>query len=136
MYLVPVLNYWTWTKTIPQKSSFFWSNPYKIEVMITSLKKCYSYQTLVTWSNLQFESRDKILLVTSSTVIMTSHPLFQNTVILRRPGVAMFADIIKIISRFIKKILTTQEKLKELKVRYQNGIYICISWYKICWLLV
>ena len=35
-YLVPVPNYWTWTKTTPQKKQFFWSNPYKIEVMITS----------------------------------------------------------------------------------------------------
>ena len=36
-YLVPVPNYWTWTKTNPQKK-IFWSNPYKIEfMMITSL---------------------------------------------------------------------------------------------------
>ena len=36
-YFVPVPNYWTWIKTTPQKKWFFWSNPYKIEVMITSL---------------------------------------------------------------------------------------------------
>ena len=36
-YLVLVPNYWTWTKTTPQKKCFFGSNPYKIEVMITSL---------------------------------------------------------------------------------------------------
>ena len=36
-YLVPVPNYWTWIKTTPQKKWFFWSNPYKIDVMITSL---------------------------------------------------------------------------------------------------
>ena len=36
-YLVPVPNYWTWIKTAPQKPSFFWSNPYKIDIMITSL---------------------------------------------------------------------------------------------------
>ena len=51
--------------------------------------------------------------MTSPTGIMTSQPLFQNTVILRRPGVAIFADIIKIITRFIRK---TQEKLKELEI--------------------
>ena len=34
---VPVLNYWIWTKNTPQKNCFFWSNPFKIEVMITSL---------------------------------------------------------------------------------------------------
>ena len=37
LYFVSVPNYWTWTKTIPQKKVFFWSNPYKIEVMISSL---------------------------------------------------------------------------------------------------
>ena len=40
--------------------------------------------------------------------------LFKNTVILRRPGVAIFADIIKIVTMLIKKLLKTQEKLKEL----------------------
>ena len=70
----------------------------------------------------------------SSTEIMTSYPLVQNTVILGRPGVAVFADIIKIITRFIKKYLKTLEKLKELEIMYQNAVYICISWYnKICW---
>ena len=47
--------------------------------------------------------------------------------ILRRPEVAIFADIIKIVTRFIKKYLKTQEKLKELEIMYQNAIYICIS---------
>ena len=37
LYLVSVPNYWTWTKTMPKKNRFPWSNPYKIEVMITSL---------------------------------------------------------------------------------------------------
>ena len=37
LYLVPVRNYWTWTKITPQKKQFFWSKQYKIEVMITSL---------------------------------------------------------------------------------------------------
>ena len=36
-HLVPVSNHWTWTKNTFQKSVFFWSNPYKIEVVITSL---------------------------------------------------------------------------------------------------
>ena len=35
-YLVPVPNYWIWTKTTPLKKWFFWSNPYKTEVNITS----------------------------------------------------------------------------------------------------
>ena len=47
--------------------------------------------------------------------------------ILRRPGVAIFAAIIKILYRFIKKSLKTHEKLKELEIMYQNAIFICIS---------
>ena len=58
---------------------------------------------------------------------MTSQPLLQNTVILRRPGVAIFADIIKIITFLLKQSLKTQEKLKELKILYQNAIYTRIS---------
>ena len=34
--LEPVSNYWTWTKTSPQKDQFSWSNPYEIWVVITS----------------------------------------------------------------------------------------------------
>ena len=42
----------------------------------------------------------------------------------RSPGVPIFADIIKIITRFSKECLRTQEKLKELEIMYQNAIYI------------
>ena len=45
---------------------------------------------------------------------MTSQPFFQNTLILRRPGVAIFADVIKIVTMFIKTIIQDREKLKEL----------------------
>ena len=37
LFVVPIPNYWTWTKTTPQKKRFFLSNPYKTEVLITSL---------------------------------------------------------------------------------------------------
>ena len=63
-------------------------------------------------STIQFESRDKILLVTSSTGIVT-FSLFQNN-ILRRPGVAIFADIIKVITMFIKKIFK-DSKVKRIR---------------------
>ena len=39
----------------------------------------------MTTSTIQFELRDKFLLVTSWTEIMMSKPLFQNTFILRSP---------------------------------------------------
>ena len=46
---------------------------------------------------------------------------------LRRPGVAIFAEIIKIVTMFIKTIFkdSIQDK-KELKIMYQNSIYIYI----------
>ena len=46
------------------------------------------------------------------TDIMTSQPIFQNTFILRRPGVAIFADIIKIVTTFIKTIFKDSRKVK------------------------
>ena len=47
---------------------------------------------------------------------------------LRRSGVAIFADIIKIVTMFIKKIFKDSRKLKKkhdlcMKIQY----YICIS---------
>ena len=67
IYLVPVQNYQTRTKTTPQKKRFFWSNPYKIEVTITSLiemleSPIFGHMTKFT---MQFESGNKFLLVTS-----------------------------------------------------------------------
>ena len=58
---------------------------------------------------------------------MMPWPLFQETFILRRPGIAIFADIIKVVTMFIKIILKIQEKSKDLEIMYQNAIYICIS---------
>ena len=42
--------------------------------------------------------------MTSWTKIMASEPLFQNTFILKRPRVAIFADIIKIVTILNKTI--------------------------------
>ena len=41
--------------------------------------------------------------------------LFQNTVILRRSGVAIFADIIKMLTTFIKKIIKDSRKVKRIR---------------------
>ena len=46
---------------------------------------------------------------------MTSKPLFQNTLILRRPGVVIFADIIKIVTMFIKTITKDSRKVKRIR---------------------
>ena len=48
---------------------------------------------------------------------------------LRRPGVGIFADIIKIVTIFIKTISKISRKVKELEIMYQIAIYVCISWY-------
>ena len=66
-------------------------------------------------STIKFESRDKILLVTSLTGFMTAYRLFQNTVVLRRPRVAIFVDIIKILTSFIKKIFKDSRKVKRIR---------------------
>ena len=47
---------------------------------------------------------------------------------------AIFADSIQIVTIFIEDSLKTHEKLKELEIMYQDGKFICISWYrKTCW---
>ena len=54
---------------------------------------------------------------------MTSKPLLQNTYILRRPRVANFGHIIKIVTMFMKTIFKDSKKLKELEIMYQNSNY-------------
>ena len=66
-------------------------------------------------STIQFESRDKILLMASWTETMTSQPLFQNTFHLRRPRVAFFANIIKIVTVFIETIFKGSKKVKWIR---------------------
>ena len=45
--------------------------------------------------------------------------------ILRRPVVAFFADIIKIVTMFIKRIFKDSKKVKKIEIMYQSAIYIC-----------
>ena len=71
------------------------------------------------------------MLVTSLAKIMTAWPLFQQTIVLRRPGVAIFVDIIKIIIRFIKQIFKDSRKVRiirnyELKCNLYLYFFICI----------
>ena len=63
------------------------------------------------------------------TEIMTSYSLFQNTVILRRPGIAIFADIIKTKIRFIKQIFKGSRKCKILRnyvLKFNLYLYLLI----------
>ena len=59
---------------------------------------------------------------------MTSQPLFQNTFILRRPRVAFFPDIIKILTVLLRQSLKTWKKLKELEIVYQNANVVKKLW--------
>ena len=116
-YLMSVPNYWTWTKTTPQKKWFFWSNPHKVEAMITSLTEMLELPNFVhmTAFTLWFKSPDKILLVSSTTEIMTSWPFFPKTFNLKRPWVAIFGDIIKIVTMFIRTILKDSGKVRRVR---------------------
>ena len=58
------------------KKLFFWSNPYKIEVMITSLIKMLPNFGHMTASTIWFESCDKILLMMSWAKIMMAKLFF------------------------------------------------------------
>ena len=49
------------------------------------------------------------------------------TFISRRPRVTTFADIIKIVTMFVKTIFKDSKNVKRIKIMYQNAIYICIS---------
>ena len=57
------------------------------------------------------------------TKIMTSLLLFQNTFVLRRPRVGIFADIIKIVTMFVKTIFKNSKKVK-FEIMNQNAIYL------------
>ena len=69
----------------------------------------------MTTSIIYFESCDKNFLMTSWTEIVTPETLFQNNLILRRAGVAIFADIIKIATMFIKRIIKDSRKVKRIR---------------------
>ena len=45
----------------------------------------------------------------------------------KRPGVAIFADVIKNFTMLITTILEDSKKLEEVEIMYLNGIYIFIS---------
>ena len=60
----------------------------------------------------------KLLLVMSRTKIMVSQPFDQNTLVLGRPKVSNFAEIIIIATTFIKTTFKEPKKLKEYETVY------------------
>ena len=53
--------------------------------------------------------------MTSWAEIMTSQPFLQNMFVLRRPDVAIFAGIIKIVTIFIKTTLKDSRKIRRIR---------------------
>ena len=45
--------------------------------------------------------------------------------ILRKPLLAFFVDIIKIVTMFIKIIFKGSKKVNKIEIMYQSAIYIC-----------
>ena len=60
--------------------------------------------------------------MTSWPKIVASKPLFQNTFILTRSRVVIFADIIKIVTSFIKTIFKDSKKVKKKKKKLSTKI--------------
>ena len=120
VFLLSVPNYWTWTRTTPRKKWFLWSNPYKLEVSITSVREMlelpnFGQVTNIIWQyNLNYEIRfcwwhhwQKLCVTTF---------FFQNIFTLRRPGVAIFSDTIKSVTMFIKTIFKDSIKVKRVRI--------------------
>ena len=88
-----------------KKMGFFWSNPYKIEGVITSLIEMLelpNFGHMITSTIRLDSSKKKIVgdvMDRSYDVIIMSKYL-----ILRGPRVAIFAEIIKIVTMLIKTI--------------------------------
>ena len=114
-YLVPVANHWTWTKCTPQKIWFFWSNPYKIEVMITSLIERLELPNLGTWPHLQYNliHMIKCLCWRHGEKLWRHQFYFKITFILKRPTATNFAAIIKIAIMIIKIALKVAENVNK-----------------------
>ena len=90
--------------TTPHKMWFFWSNPYKIKVIITSL--------IVTklWSrDLQYNLSHVINF--AGDVIARNYDVI--TFILKYLHFKNFANIIKIVTMFFKKIFKDSKKAKK-----------------------
>ena len=85
--------------------------------MITSLIELLELPNFghMTTSTTQFESHDKVLMVTSESKIMTSESLFQ-----------IFADVIKIVTMFIKNIFKGSKKIRNYVLKCYLCLYLMI----------
>ena len=86
-----------------------------IEVMITSLIVVLELPNIghMTTSRTQYKSLIRILLVTSWVEILTLKPLIQNNFDVRRSRIAIFADVIKSLTMFVKTIFKNSKNVKK-----------------------
>ena len=56
-----------------------------------------------------------------------NHEVITMNFILRRPGVVIFGDIIKIVTMFIKRVTKDSGKVKKIEIMYQNPVFMWIS---------
>ena len=84
--------------------------------MITFLIEMLQLLTLVTWPHLWFNLNHVIRIYwwRHGQKLWRHDLFFQITLILRRPGVAIFADVIKIVTIFIKTIIQGSRKVKRI----------------------
>ena len=132
--LVIFPNYWTRSKTNPQKNMFFWSNPYKNEVMTTFLVKLPELPTLITWANLKYNLSHLIQFCWWCHGQKLWHHNFYYK-IPQFPGGLQYSILLTSskLKTWLKSI-----KSKELEKTYQNAILVCIfrhkkitnSWWK------
>ena len=117
LYLVSIPSYWTWTKTTSQKKEFFWSNPYKIEVVISSLivAKLCSHDHIYHFSQVI-----KFCWWRHGQQLWLYNLYFKN-LYFKKARVAIFADIIKILTMFVKIILKDSKKV----IRIRNYVSKC-----------
>ena len=133
-YLVLVPNYWTWTKTTPQKKWCFLSSPYKIEIMITSLAEKLPNFGHMNTHKLWFELLDKIFFGDARNKNYHVISFISKYVYFNKSYSSHNCWHHQNCYHFLKQFLKTPKKLKHLEIICKNAIYTCISWYsKNCW---
>ena len=123
---MPIPNYWTWTRSTPQK---WFSGQIVIELSWWMLELPHLRYDLSNVIKLFFGVLDRNYDVINFILKLL---WFQKTY--------SYPTLLKG-SKFqpclIKKPVKAQKKLKELEIMCSNATYIYISWYsKICWFLV
>ena len=113
--LVP--NSWTWTTT-PQQKCFFWSNPYKIEIIKTSLTEILVLPNFPQWPSLHYNLNHDIKFCCWRYVRKLWRQIFFFKNHFKKIWGSHFFNIIKILSMFIKTSLKDSKNVR-------NNLKLC-----------